>query len=214
MPDILIADDHSAVRHGLALLTRQAIGEVGSIDFARSGDEVLEKLREKPYCLMLSDLVMPDQKGIGLIGEALALQPDLRIIVVSMGPEQDFASRCIQAGAAAYINKGEADEIFIETIRSVHDGKVVGRKKNTMQQITAPEQNNLASFDDLSPREREIVSLLLKGMGVLEIANTLSITASATSTLKGRAFQKLKIQSVVELSRLAYYHGLHSDGEL
>ncbi|PZF74867.1 response regulator [Taibaiella soli] len=213
MPDILIADDHSAVRHGLALLTRRAIGEQGSIDFASSGEEVLERLNRKEYCLLLSDLVMPDRRGIGLIGEALAVQPDLRIIVISVGPEEDFAPRCMQAGAFAYINKGAEDDKFIEMISAVHDGKVTSRKKNVVEAAPVPDLKTLASFDDLSKREREIVSLLLKGMGVLEIANSLSISASAASTLKGRAFQKLNVQSVVDLTRLAYYHGLHSDGE-
>lgn len=212
MPDILIADDHSAVRHGLALLARQALGNSREIDFARSGEEALALLAEKEYRLLFSDLVMPDRMGLGLIGEALALQSELKIIVVSVGPEEDFAERCMAAGAMAYINKGAPDDTFIEVIQSVYQNAMVGRKKTLPYTSTAADKN-LNSFDELSRREREIVTLLLKGMGILEVANALQISASAASTLKGRAFQKLKVQSVVELSRLAYYHGLHSDGE-
>ncbi|XZF16591.1 response regulator [Chitinophagaceae bacterium MMS25-I14] len=212
MPDILIADDHSIVRHGLALLAGKAIGEDCTIDFAQTGQEVLDRLREKEYRLLLSDLMMPDQKGIALIGEALDLLPRLRIIVISVGPEQDFAERCLQAGASAYINKGMPDAVFIETISSVYLGRHTESKKAIVHDAFLSNEQ-LKSFNELSRREREVVLLLLKGKGVLEIANMLSISASAASTLKGRAFQKLNVQSVIELSRLAYYLGLHSDGE-
>lgn len=125
MSDILIADDHSAVRLGLALLTRKAVGESCNIDFARSGQEVLQKLREKNYQLLLSDLAMPDQLGIALIGLALRLQPGLRIVVVSVAPEQHFAPGCLQAGASAYISKSVPDDAFIEAIRSVYRDHVI-----------------------------------------------------------------------------------------
>jgi len=213
MPDILIADDHSAVRHGLALLARQAIGNSCEIDFARSGEEALGLLREQEFRLLFSDLVMPDRMGVGLIGEALALQPELKIIVVSVGPEEDFAERCISAGAMAYINKGAPDDTFIQVISSVYHRTAANGRKKTSANTGATADKNAGSFNELSRREWEIVTLLLKGMGVLEIANALQISASTASTLKGRAFQKLKVQSVVELSRLAYYHGFHSDGE-
>jgi len=207
MSDILIADDHSAVRLGLALLTRKAIGESCNIDFTQSGQEVLQRLQEKNYHMLLSDLVMPDQLGIALIGQALELQPDVRIVIISAAPEQDMASRCIQAGASAYLNKGVPDEVFIETIGSVYQGH------NTRKRKSPATNEDLKSFDELSPREREVILLLLQGKGVLEIANSLSISASAASTLKGRAFNKLNVQSVIELNRLAYHQGLHSDGE-
>src|SRR5690349_24353275 len=119
MLNILIADDHSAVRHGLALLVQEALGESCIIDFAQSGSEVLERLQQKNYNMLLSDLVMPDQKGIGLIGQALDLQPQLRIIIISVGPERDFAAQCLQSGACAYINTGVSDQTFTKTIRSV-----------------------------------------------------------------------------------------------
>lgn len=212
MPDILIADDHSIVRHGLALLTSKAIGDPCNIDFAQAGQEVLEMLPRKQYRLLLSDLMMPDQMGIELIGAALDLQPDLKIIVISVGPEQDFAERCLRAGAAAYMNKAMPDAAFIETIRAVYQGKRTENKKAIVQDAFFPNEQ-IKSFDELSRREREVALLLLKGKGVLEIANILSISTSATSTIKGRAFQKLNVQSVIELSRLAYYLGLHSDGE-
>src|SRR5215217_9120802 len=117
--NILIADDHSAVRHGLALLTQQTLGGSYVIDFAQSGDEVLECLQQKSYFLLISVLMMPDQKGIDLIGLALDVQPNLRIIIISMGAERDFAAQCIVNGAHAYIHKGASDLAFGKTIRSV-----------------------------------------------------------------------------------------------
>lgn len=214
MLDILIADDHSAVRHGLSLLTEQALGEPCRIDYAASGDEVLDQLQQKSYTLLLSDLMMPDQKGIDLIAQALEVQPSLRIVVISMGPERDFAAQCLRSGAHAYINKGASDAAFTKIIRSVvyESNEYHSYIRKTTGQGTPAGDTEQASIRLLSPREREVVLLLLQGHGVVEIAQALSISASAASTLKGRAFGKLNVQSVIELNRLAYYQGLNVDG--
>jgi two-component system invasion response regulator UvrY len=217
MLNILIADDHSAVRHGLALLTQQALGESCLIDFAQSGEEVLQHLQQKKYTMLLSDLMMPDQKGISLIGQALEVQPGLRIIIISVGPERDFAAQCMRAGACAYIHKGASDLTFSKVIRSVayeSDDYHAYQRKATVQQGPDVKDNDQKLFLLLSQREREIVLLLLQGQGVMEIARLLSISSSAASTLKGRAFSKLNVQSVIELNRLAYYHGLDPDGAI
>lgn len=214
MLDILIADDHSAVRHGLALLTRKALGESCVIDLAQSGEEVLERLKQKKYAILMSDLVMPDQKGISLIGQALDIQPELRIIIISVGPERDFAAQCLQSGAYAYINKGVPDAVFTKVICSVayESDDYYSHQRKATTQGPAVKDKDLKSFALLSQREREIVMLLLQGQGIMEIAQILSISPSAASTLKGRAFNKLNVQSVIDLNRLAYYQGLNPDG--
>lgn len=208
MLNILIADDHSAVRHGLALLTQQALGDDCTIDFAQSGEEVLECLRQKEYALLLSDLMMPDQKGMAIIELALNIQPKLRIIIISVGPEQDFAAPCISSGAYGYINKAAPDVVFIKAIRSV---AYESEDYHAHQRKAMIQDKDQQPFELLSQREREVILLLLQGQGVIEVARTLSISPSAVSTLKGRAFAKLHVQSVIELSRLAYYHGLNPD---
>lgn len=214
MLDILIADDHSAVRHGLALLTQKTLDEACAIDFAESGDEVLACLQKKSYSILLSDLMMPDQKGMDLIGQALELQPELRIIIISVGAERDFAAQCIVNGACAYIHKGASDLTFSKVIRSVayeSDDYHSHKRKEAAQALIGKDKDQ-KPFLLLSQREREIILLLLQGQGIIEIAKTLSISPSAASTLKGRAFTKLNVQSVIELNRLAYFHGLNPDG--
>ena len=212
--NILIADDHSSVRHGLALLTEQTLGDSCVIDFAQSGDEVLARLQEKEYFILMSDLMMPDQKGVDLISLSLDIQPTLRIIIISMGPEQDFAAQCIVKGAHAYIHKGASDMAFSKTIRTVayESDEYHAHKRKEVTQSIGDKDKDHQPFLLLSQREREIILLLLQGQGITEIANGLSISASAASTLKGRAFAKLNVQSVIELNRLAYLHGLNPDG--
>lgn len=216
MLDILIADDHSIVRYGLSLVVRQALGEACAIDFATSGKEVLDRLRQKKYDLLLSDLMMPDRRGVALIGQALAVQPKLRIIIISVGPERHFSAQCLQSGAYAYINKGASDLTFARIIRSVaydsQDYHAHNRKMSTRGENVA--EKNINPFGLLSQREHEVIMLLLRGYGMMEIAKSLSISPSAASTLKGRAFTKLSVRSVVELSRLAYHEGVHPDGTI
>ncbi|WP_118973250.1 response regulator transcription factor [Taibaiella koreensis] len=214
--NILIADDHSIVRRGLALLTRKALGEDCVIDFAESGDEVLELLQQKSYTMLLSDLMMPDQKGTALIWQALNVQPGLRVVIVSVAPERDFAPQCLYNGACAYINKNVSDEAFTKVIRSViYDSSDYHayKKKETYKEQNIKD-GDIKSFSLLSQRENEIVLLLLQGLGIVAIAKILLISPSAAGTLKGRAFTKLNVQSVIELSRLAHYQGLHPAGAI
>jgi two-component system, NarL family, invasion response regulator UvrY len=213
---ILIADDHSIVRHGLSLLAHKALGEIDTIDYAKSGDEVLELLRKKKYSLLLSDLVMPDRKGTSLIKLALELQPGLRIIIVSVGSERDFGPRCMESGAYAYINKGASDLTFTKTIQSVAYDSSHNLEYNRKEIVRSRAEKVMDqhSFLLLSQREREVIMLLLQGQGMMEIAKTLSISPSTASTLKGRAFTKLKVHSVIELSHLAYTQGIRPEGNI
>lgn len=154
--NILIADDHSSVRHGLALLTAQTLGEECIIDFAQSGDEALICLAQKKYFLFISDFMMPDQRGVGLIGMALELQPLLRIIIISSGAEHDFADQCILKGAHAYIHKGASDMAFSKVIRTVayeSDNYHAHKRKETLDAIAGKDPGIDLNFFSYSRTE-------------------------------------------------------------
>lgn len=204
MPKILVADDHILVRTGMKLLIREILGVNSNIDFASDGKEVINRLSEQHFDILITDVNMPDTDGLELVASSLVIQPKLRILVVSINNDEIFAQRFLKIGAFGYIQKGNSDDDLKRAIYEIS----LGRRfitVNQAQQFTNAFLNGTTSnpFDKLSGREFEVALLLLKGNGVLEIANALSINISTASTYKGRVFEKLEIKNLIELTNLA-----------
>jgi len=213
MREILIADDHFTVRLGVEMVVRELIGRNTRIDFASNGKEMLQKIGEKRYDLLISDLSMPHESGPALITKALAIQSDLRIIILTVYNEENFIKHCLMAGAYAYVNKASYEEELKEAIlASFYNKKYISEhQKDQLLRSVLDGKEVSNPFGLLSGREREIALLLLKGHGVLEIANTLAINPSTASTFKGRIFRKLSVHSIIELNKAALRFGFIDD---
>lgn len=205
MVKVLIADDHSVARMGLELLTKGALGNDTSIDLAASSIDVLAKLGEKKYDILITDLAMPGDTGLFIVSAALNMQPDLKIVVVTAGSEEYLVAHCLEQGAYAFVNKSLPDNKLKEVIWQVSSGQkyLSPEQKEFMSIFFMNSKSGIKQFQQLSKREKDVVRLLLKGNGILEIANILQIGSSTASTLKLRAFKKLKVNSVIELSHFA-----------
>lgn len=216
MIEVLIADDHSVARVGLELLTKGALGNDTTIDFAISSIEVLAKLGEKKYDLLITDLAMPGNMSLSIVSAALNIQPDLKVIVITAGSEEYLAANCLEQGAYAFINKSLPDKTLKEVIRQVSSGQkyLSPEQKESLLLFFLNGKNGVKQFQQLSEREKDVARFLLKGTGILEIANILQISSSTVSTLKLRVFKKLKVNSVVELSHVAQESGIMKDSEI
>jgi len=204
MHHILIADDHILVRTGLELLVREILGGNCNVDFASDGKEVISKLSMKRYDMLITDVSMPDTDALELVTSSLAIQPLLKILVVSVKSEEIFAQRFLKNGAMGYIQKGDSDG---ELKRAIYEISI-GRKfitENQARQFTTAFLSGIPSnpFEKLSGREFEVALLLLKGYGALEVSNALSINISTASTYRGRVFEKLNVKNLIELNNLA-----------
>jgi|ERR1035441_1996974 DNA-binding NarL/FixJ family response regulator len=118
---ILIADDHAAVRHGLREILADALPEA-QFSEAGDGDEVLSQLAEAEYAALLLDINMPGRSGLEVLREVKRDCPQLPVIMVSVQPEDQYALPCLQAGAAAYINKDSASEELPVAAKKVLNG--------------------------------------------------------------------------------------------
>jgi DNA-binding NarL/FixJ family response regulator len=216
MTEILIADDHSVARVGLELLTISALGNDTIIHFANSSIEVLNKLGERRYDMLITDLAMPGNMSLSIVSAALAIQEDLKVIVITAGSEEYLAAYSLQQGAYAFLNKSLPDKTLKEVIKQVSAGKkyLSPEQKEKLLDFIMTNKNGIKLFEQLSIREKEVARLLLKGTGILEIAVSLDLSPSTISTLKVRIFKKLKVNSVVELSRIAYESGIIKDNEI
>jgi DNA-binding NarL/FixJ family response regulator len=205
---VLLADDHNLVREGLKgiLAAAEDLRVAGE---AASGDEALALVRANDYDLALVDMSMPGVSGIELIRRLRLEKPSLRILVLSMHGEQQYAARALKAGAAGYLTKDSASEQLVGAIRKVAAGGLY---------ITAAAAESLVSetagggaaapHASLSDREFEIFRLLAGGHGPTEIAERLHVSVKTVSTHKARILQKMNLDSTAALVRYALEHDL------
>ncbi|WP_028788974.1 response regulator [Terrimonas ferruginea] len=206
-PKILIADDHVVVRLGLEMLIRNNSQLSIQIEHATSGDIAFSFLKQQEFDMLIMDMNMPGLNGLALLEKAIKLQPLLKILVLSVNPQEYFAPKCHQLGAYGFISKNSGDEELKKAILSIMNGHPYfpGYIRQTDGNNT-PAGNDM--LKQLSTRELDVTMLLLQGKGTLEIAAALTISPSTASTFKGRIFKKLRITSLLELDGLARRHGL------
>jgi two-component system invasion response regulator UvrY len=201
---VLIADDHILVRLGIEIIVREVLGTKCIVDTASDGKELKEKLVLNVYDILITDINMPYNEGFEIMSLALGIQPNLKILIVSVDPEAIFAHRFLRLGAYGYVQKSNCDEELRKAIKEIGIGRRYVTVSQTQQFTNAflgkvPEN----PFNSLSAREFEVAMLIVKGLGVLEISCTLFIKSSTASTYKGRVFEKLGVKNAVELSNLA-----------
>ncbi|MGV3602679.1 MAG: response regulator [Dyadobacter fermentans] len=211
---ILIADDHQLVRKGLQMVVKEVLGFNVIVEFAENGREVIDKVTAQEFDLLITDLNMPDTNELALIPDILGIRPKLRILVVTMKPDKVFAARFFRAGALGYVNKTEADEVLAEAIYTVSQGRrYISRSQSEIFSDALIGNTANTPFDKLSKREFEVALLLLKGYGALEVAKSLSISASTASSFRCRVFDKLEIKNLLELNHLAKLYQIDADFE-
>ena len=195
---VLIADDHEIVRDGLKrILAAHADLDVAAE--AASGDEALALVKAADYDVALLDMSMPGLSGMDLIKRLRIEKPKLRLLVLSMHGEQQYAARALKAGAAGYLNKDSAADSLVHAIRKVAAGGV-HITEAAAASLVAGEK---APHQALSDREFEVLRLLVEGLGPTDIADKLHLSVKTVSTHKTRILEKLNVGSTAELVRYA-----------
>ncbi|HMA90628.1 MAG TPA: response regulator transcription factor [Burkholderiales bacterium] len=205
---VLVADDHKLVREGLKGILAAAEDLLVAGE-AASGDEALALARANDYDLALLDMSMPGVSGIELIRRLRLEKPALRILVLSMHGEQQYAARALKAGAAGYLTKDSASEQLVGAIRKVAAGGlyITAAAAESLVSETAA-GGAAAPHASLSDREFEIFRLLAGGHGPTEIAERLHVSVKTVSTHKARILQKMNLDSTAALVRYALEHDL------
>ena len=200
---ILVADDHKIMRDGLKriLATTPDMQVAGE---AATGDETLALVRANDYDVVMVDMSMPGLAGMDLIKRLKIEKPQLRLLVLSMHGEQQYAARALKAGAAGYLNKDSAGEQLVSAIRKIAAGGVYITEAAAATLL----QGGGTPHESLSDREFEVLRLLVEGLGPTEIAERLHLSVKTVSTHKTRILEKLKLRSTAELVRYAIEHRL------
>jgi len=201
-------DDHVIVRSGIKFLLAE-IYQLAEIHEASDGDSATEKLKEHDFDLIMLDIQMPKTDSYGLMEYIHIKYPKAKVLVFSVSAENTYARRFMKAGAYGFVSKEAPLEEIIKAINLVlNDRKYISESLayKIAEDSFAGRSDN--PFNKLSPREFEIVSLLLNGQTVSDISQSLNIQTSTVGTHKARLFEKLSITNILELKELATAYNL------
>lgn len=205
---IIIADDHPIVRQGLKQIVAETSDMVVAGE-ASNGKEVLNKVGENDYDVVLLDISMPGESGMDILGELKKLKPGLPVLVLSIHPEEQYAVRMLRAGASGYLTKDKAPRELIEAIRKVSLGrKYVSSSLAERFALHLEIGTEKPLHETLSNREYQVMCMIALGKMVRDIAQELSLSVKTISTYRLRVLKKMKMESSAELIRYAIQNQL------
>jgi len=209
---VLIADDHAVLRDGLRALISQH-GDIEVVGEAADGLEAVEKIAELRPDVVLMDIAMPRLGGIEAALEVRHRHLSTRVLVLTQYDNKEYVFQMLRAGVAGYILKKAAATELVSAIRAVHAGEsvldpsVTGGVINRYLQEGArgePEQR----FDQLSPRETEVLKLLAEGRTNSELAELLCLSVKTVMSHRANVMEKLGVHNRTDLVRFAIRAGL------
>lgn len=197
---VLIIDDHVMVREGVAEIIRHE-SDLDVCGMATTANEGLEAVNKLKPDLVLVDITLPGKNGIEFIKDARAMQPELRILVMSMHDESLYADRVLRAGGRGYIRKQEGGDKLIEAIRRVLGGEIAVSEKMTSKLLEkfSGRKTMDSPLEGLSDRELEVFQLIGQGKTMQEIGDELHLSPKTVEVHRSRIREKLRISSAAEL---------------
>jgi DNA-binding NarL/FixJ family response regulator len=205
---ILIADDHAVVRRGLKDILTDAIPDANFTEVA-NGDEVLSRLGKSQISLLVLDISMPGRSGMDVLRDVKHAYPRLPVIILSCQPEDQYAVRCLRAGAAAYINKESAsEELAMATKKILSGGRYISTSLAEKLITNLDESTDKPLHDSLSDREHEVMKMIAVGVPLTEIGDRLHVSVKTISSYRTRIMEKMQMKSNAELTRYAITHSL------
>jgi DNA-binding NarL/FixJ family response regulator len=203
---ILLADDHSVVRHGLRMLL-DAQPDLHVVLEAGDGIEAVRAALRQEIDLAILDITMPRMTGLHAARELRRLRPELRILILSMHENERYRYEALDAGASGYVVKAAADRDLVDACRAVLRGERFVRA-GTMTPLIERTKDLPRADDPLTPREQQVVKLVAEGYSSKEIAAVLVISNKTVERHRANILQKLNIAGRVELTRYAIRRGL------
>jgi len=204
-----VVDDHDLVRMGITRMLADVSG-IEVIGEASSGEEALKSIRDINPDVVLMDAKMPGIGGLEATRKLLRQNSDVKVVAVTVCDDEPFPTRFLQAGASGYLTKGAALDEMVRAIRLVHSGQRYISPDIAQRLALKPFQSEADSspFDLLSERELQIVMMIVNCQKVQEISDKLFLSPKTVNSYRYRVFDKLDINSDVELTLLAVRHGM------
>ncbi len=205
---VIIADDHALVREGL----KKTLGEESNIQVvaeAKDSAEVQSRILDVEADVLVLDISMPGASGLSLLHHIVTSKKKLKVLILSMHPEERFAVRALREGASGYMTKESAPEELADAIRRIASGRkyisavLAERLADDLQSDGTTVQHEL-----LSEREYEVFLFIASGKTVSEIAQELSLSVTTVSTHRRRILEKMRLSNNAEIIQYAYANNL------
>lgn len=209
---LILADDHAVVRSGLRMLL-EAQPDIEIVAEAESGVEAIEQVRAHRPTVILMDIQMPEITGIEATKEIRKFAPETAILALTMHEDDQYFFEMLQAGASGYVPKRAAPDELLRAIRTVARGEVflypslaTRLVKDYLEQADSGDEP--AGYDELTPREREVLILIAEGLSNAEIAEQLVISVKTVDRHRENIMHKLNLHSRIDLVKYAIRTGL------
>ncbi|HEX7025260.1 MAG TPA: response regulator transcription factor [Gemmatimonadales bacterium] len=205
---LAIADDHPIVRQGLRRIASEGAG-ISVTGEASTAAELFRLLAAAAVDVVLLDVSMPGSTLVETLKGLKEKHPSVRVLVLSVHPEDQWAMRALRAGAAGYLTKDHSPEELVEAIRRVaRGGKYVSETLAEKLAGLVDDGRTHAPHERLSDREFEVLRALGSGMAVKDVAEELNLSAKTVSTYRARLLEKMGLKSKADLVRYVVEHGL------
>ncbi|WP_119342587.1 UvrY/SirA/GacA family response regulator transcription factor [Facilibium subflavum] len=208
MIKVLLVDDHDLVRLGIKKLLSD-VGNIQIVGEASSGEEAIQIVPKVKPDVILMDVKMPGMGGLEATKRIVKSHPDVKVLVVTVYGDEPYPTRVLQAGASGYMTKGVSVDEMIQAIKMVHSGRRY-LSPEVAQQLALKHltHEDESPFDSLSEREMQVLIMITSGQKVNEVADQLCLSPKTVNSYRYRLFEKLGIDSDVELTHLAIRHKL------
>jgi two-component system invasion response regulator UvrY len=205
---VILCDDHALIRRGV----RDTLSDAPDIEVvAEAGDygELRSRLRDASCDVLVLDINLPGRSGLDVLHALKDEGSTIRVLVVSMYPEDQYAIRALRAGAYGYVNKGGDPALLVTAVRTVAQGrKYVTPEIAQMlvESLTTPAAEN--AHERLSDRELQTLTLIASGKRLSDIAEELNLSPKTVSVYRARVLEKLGLSNNSEMTVYAIRHGL------
>ena len=202
---VLLADDHTVVRESVAAALRNS-GECQIVAETADGISTIAAAHEVQPDVAVVDISMPRLNGMEVVRRLTNELPRTRVLVLTMHEEEEYVLQVVRAGASGYLVKHAATSELLNAIRTVAGGGVYFGPYATRvlaEQLQQPQKATADPYGALSPREREVLHLVVDGHTIKEIAQRLEISTKTAENHRGRVLAKLGVRNSAELVRYA-----------
>lgn len=208
MTRVIICDDHKIVREGLKQIIN-AFNDFEVISDVESGEALFSELKTLKPQIIILDVSLPGRSGLEVLKQIKLLNPEIKVLVLSMYPEDQFAIRMLKAGASGYLHKDSEPNLLVEALRTISKGgEFLSPKITQLLFMEMNNENKVLPHKILSDREYEVLLYIGEGKTISEIAVQLSLSVKTISTYRTRILEKMQLDNNSDLVKYIMLHDL------